>query len=129
MSLADERMTNWRNLPFRFFLLAWSHSGLTTMTNEEIVGELKWTEKYIFDHTGYKVKYFRPPYGKQEEATAKKTKVSVCAQPEKRKESLSSLGSHSLFQRGLWSPLLNNPRVWFFRHPFILFFRVLFVRS
>lgn len=33
------------------------------MTNEEIVAELKWTEKYIFDHTGYKVKYFRPPYG------------------------------------------------------------------
>ncbi|KAF9425268.1 hypothetical protein BGZ94_007690 [Podila epigama] len=41
----------------------WSHSGLTTLTNEEIVGELKWTEKYIFDHTGYKIKYFRPPYG------------------------------------------------------------------
>ncbi|KAF9108544.1 chitin deacetylase [Mortierella sp. GBA35] len=41
----------------------WSHSGLTTLSNEEIVAELKWTEKYIFDHTGYKVKYFRPPYG------------------------------------------------------------------
>ncbi|KAK3834046.1 MAG: hypothetical protein J3R72DRAFT_372342 [Linnemannia gamsii] len=41
----------------------WSHSGLTTLTNEEIVAELKWTEKYIFDHTGYKVKYYRPPYG------------------------------------------------------------------
>ncbi|KAG0238206.1 chitin deacetylase [Actinomortierella wolfii] len=41
----------------------WSHSGLTTLTNEEIVAELKWTEKYIFDHTGYRVKYFRPPYG------------------------------------------------------------------
>ncbi|KAG0290899.1 chitin deacetylase [Linnemannia gamsii] len=41
----------------------WSHSGLTTLTNEEVVAELKWTEKYIFDHTGYKIKYFRPPYG------------------------------------------------------------------
>ncbi|KAI9240280.1 MAG: hypothetical protein BYD32DRAFT_391966, partial [Podila humilis] len=41
----------------------WSHSGLTTLTNEEIVAELMWTQKYIFDHTGYKVKYFRPPYG------------------------------------------------------------------
>ncbi|KAK3828820.1 MAG: hypothetical protein J3Q66DRAFT_383459 [Benniella sp.] len=41
----------------------WSHSGMTTLTNEEIVAELKWTEKYIHDHTGYKVKYFRPPYG------------------------------------------------------------------
>ncbi|KAF9157708.1 chitin deacetylase [Actinomortierella ambigua] len=42
---------------------SWSHSGMTTLTNEEIVAELKWTEKYIFDHTGYRVKYFRPPYG------------------------------------------------------------------
>ncbi|KAG0327391.1 chitin deacetylase [Dissophora globulifera] len=41
----------------------WSHSGMTTLTNEEIVAELKWTEKYIYDHTGYKIKYFRPPYG------------------------------------------------------------------
>ncbi|KAI7818895.1 hypothetical protein BC939DRAFT_401003 [Gamsiella multidivaricata] len=41
----------------------WSHSGLTTLTNEEIVAELKWTEKYIYDHTGYKIKYYRPPYG------------------------------------------------------------------
>ncbi|KAF9930622.1 chitin deacetylase [Linnemannia zychae] len=41
----------------------WSHSGLTTLTNEEIVAELMWTQKYIYDHTGYKVKYFRPPYG------------------------------------------------------------------
>ncbi|KAF9351811.1 chitin deacetylase [Mortierella sp. NVP85] len=40
----------------------WSRSGMTTLTNEEIVAELKWTEKYIYDHTGYKVKYFRPPY-------------------------------------------------------------------
>ncbi|KAI8598524.1 hypothetical protein EDD21DRAFT_309259 [Dissophora ornata] len=41
----------------------WSHSGMTTLTNEEVVAELKWTEKYIYDHTGYKVKYYRPPYG------------------------------------------------------------------
>ncbi|KAG0205965.1 chitin deacetylase [Mortierella sp. GBA30] len=41
----------------------WSHSGLTTLKNEEVVAELKWTEKFIFDHTGYKLKYFRPPYG------------------------------------------------------------------
>ncbi|KAF9203675.1 chitin deacetylase [Haplosporangium sp. Z 27] len=41
----------------------WSHPGLTTLTNEQIVAELKWTEKFIFDTTGYKVKYFRPPYG------------------------------------------------------------------
>ncbi|ORZ27026.1 hypothetical protein BCR41DRAFT_287182, partial [Lobosporangium transversale] len=41
----------------------WSHSGMTTLTNEQVVAELKWTEKYIYDHTGYKIKYFRPPYG------------------------------------------------------------------
>ncbi|KAI1319533.1 chitin deacetylase [Mortierella claussenii] len=41
----------------------WSHSGLTTLTNEQIVAELKWTEKFILEHTGYKVKYYRPPYG------------------------------------------------------------------
>ncbi|KAF9581206.1 chitin deacetylase, partial [Lunasporangiospora selenospora] len=41
----------------------WSHSGLTTLTNEEVVGELMWTQKYIYDHTGYKISYFRPPYG------------------------------------------------------------------
>ncbi|KAF9961565.1 chitin deacetylase [Mortierella alpina] len=41
----------------------WSHQGLTTLTNEQIVAELMWTEKFVFDHTGYKLKYFRPPYG------------------------------------------------------------------
>ncbi|KAG0083277.1 chitin deacetylase [Podila epicladia] len=41
----------------------WSHHALTTLTNEEIVAEMRWTEKAIFDATGYRVRYMRPPYG------------------------------------------------------------------
>ncbi|KAG0354075.1 hypothetical protein BC939DRAFT_524305 [Gamsiella multidivaricata] len=41
----------------------WSHHALTTLTNEEIVAEMKWTERAIEDATGYRVKYMRPPYG------------------------------------------------------------------
>ncbi|KAF9976845.1 chitin deacetylase [Actinomortierella ambigua] len=41
----------------------WSHHALTTLTNEQIVAELRWTEKAIYDVTGLRVKYMRPPYG------------------------------------------------------------------
>ncbi|KAF9150886.1 chitin deacetylase [Linnemannia schmuckeri] len=41
----------------------WSHGGLTTLTNEQIVAEVKWTEKIIRDVTGLTMKYIRPPYG------------------------------------------------------------------
>ncbi|KAF9573789.1 chitin deacetylase [Mortierella alpina] len=41
----------------------WSHHALTTLTNEEIVAEMKWTEQAIFDITGIRVKYMRAPYG------------------------------------------------------------------
>jgi peptidoglycan/xylan/chitin deacetylase (PgdA/CDA1 family) len=41
----------------------WSHSALTTLTNEQIVAEMKWTEKVVFDTTGLRMKYMRPPYG------------------------------------------------------------------
>ncbi|KAF9935869.1 chitin deacetylase [Mortierella alpina] len=41
----------------------WSHHALTTLTNEQIVAEIKWTEKAIEDATGYRVRYMRPPYG------------------------------------------------------------------
>ncbi|KAG0224763.1 chitin deacetylase [Actinomortierella wolfii] len=41
----------------------WSHQGLTTLTNHEIVAEVKWTEKVIQDVTGLKMKYIRPPFG------------------------------------------------------------------
>ncbi|KAF9585316.1 chitin deacetylase [Lunasporangiospora selenospora] len=41
----------------------WSHRPLTTLTTEQIVAEIKWTEKAVFDITGIKMKYIRPPYG------------------------------------------------------------------
>ncbi|KAG0259717.1 chitin deacetylase [Mortierella polycephala] len=41
----------------------WSHSGLTTLTNHQIVAEIRWTEKIIRDVTGLTMKYVRPPYG------------------------------------------------------------------
>ncbi|KAG0315788.1 chitin deacetylase [Dissophora globulifera] len=41
----------------------WSHSALTTLTNEQIVAEMKWTEKAVMDATGLRLKYMRPPYG------------------------------------------------------------------
>ncbi|KAI7832394.1 hypothetical protein BC939DRAFT_391465 [Gamsiella multidivaricata] len=41
----------------------WSHAGLTTLTNEQIVAEVRWSEKIIRDATGLTVKYIRPPYG------------------------------------------------------------------
>ncbi|KAI8594846.1 hypothetical protein EDD21DRAFT_345163 [Dissophora ornata] len=41
----------------------WSHSGLTTLTNHQIVAEIRWSEKIIRDVTGLTTKYVRPPYG------------------------------------------------------------------
>ncbi|KAI7822058.1 hypothetical protein BC939DRAFT_398283 [Gamsiella multidivaricata] len=41
----------------------WSHHPLTTLSNEQIVAELKWTEKAVMDTTGLRMKYMRPPYG------------------------------------------------------------------
>ncbi|KAI1316544.1 chitin deacetylase [Mortierella claussenii] len=41
----------------------WSHHPLTTLSNEQIVAELKWTEKAVMDISGLRMKYMRPPYG------------------------------------------------------------------
>ncbi|KAF9273619.1 chitin deacetylase [Mortierella alpina] len=41
----------------------WSHRALTTLSNEQIVAEIKWAEKAVFDITGLRMKYLRPPYG------------------------------------------------------------------
>lgn len=41
----------------------WSHSYMTTLTNEQIVAELKWNELAIKEVTGVSPRYFRPPYG------------------------------------------------------------------
>ncbi|KAF9430576.1 chitin deacetylase [Entomortierella beljakovae] len=41
----------------------WSHTALTSLSNEEIVAEMKWTEKAVMAATGQRLKYMRPPYG------------------------------------------------------------------
>ncbi|KAI9497152.1 hypothetical protein BDB00DRAFT_805189 [Zychaea mexicana] len=41
----------------------WSHSYLTTLTTEQVVAELKWTETAIKEVTGFSPRFFRPPYG------------------------------------------------------------------
>ncbi|RUS18055.1 hypothetical protein BC937DRAFT_89192 [Endogone sp. FLAS-F59071] len=41
----------------------WSHHPLTSLTNEQIVAELKWTELIIKEVCGVTPRYFRPPYG------------------------------------------------------------------
>ncbi|KAF9161448.1 chitin deacetylase [Actinomortierella ambigua] len=39
------------------------HIAMTSLTNEQIVAELKWTEKAIFDVIGVTPLYWRPPFG------------------------------------------------------------------
>ncbi|ORZ08816.1 hypothetical protein BCR41DRAFT_291031, partial [Lobosporangium transversale] len=39
----------------------WSHHALTSLSNEQIVAEMKWTEKVVLDHTGMRMKFMRPP--------------------------------------------------------------------
>lgn len=41
----------------------WSHSSLTTLTNEQLIAEFGWTKKAIKDVLGVTPLYFRPPYG------------------------------------------------------------------
>jgi Polysaccharide deacetylase len=41
----------------------WSHTALTTQTNEEIIAELGWTRKIIQDVLGVAPSWMRPPYG------------------------------------------------------------------
>lgn len=42
----------------------WSHSRMTILSNEQIVGELGWTMQAISDNTGGRLPLFwRPPYG------------------------------------------------------------------
>jgi peptidoglycan/xylan/chitin deacetylase (PgdA/CDA1 family) len=41
----------------------WSHHALTSLTNEQIVAEIKWTEKCIKDAAGVTPIYMRPPFG------------------------------------------------------------------
>ncbi|ORZ00588.1 hypothetical protein BCR43DRAFT_485465 [Syncephalastrum racemosum] len=41
----------------------WSHSYMTTLTDEQLVAELKWNEQVIKEAIGVSPKYFRPPFG------------------------------------------------------------------
>lgn len=41
----------------------WSHPYLTTLSNDEIVSELVWTAKIIYDVTGRVPRYMRPSFG------------------------------------------------------------------
>ncbi|KIM23028.1 carbohydrate esterase family 4 protein [Serendipita vermifera MAFF 305830] len=41
----------------------WSHTSMTTLTNEQVVAELGWTRKAIKDVTGVTPLTFRPPFG------------------------------------------------------------------
>lgn len=41
----------------------WSHTALTTQTNEQVIAELGWTRKVIQDVLGVGPLYMRPPYG------------------------------------------------------------------
>ncbi|KAI8896406.1 hypothetical protein BC833DRAFT_102057 [Globomyces pollinis-pini] len=41
----------------------WSHTALTTLTNDEIIAELVWTATIIKDITGQAPKYMRCPFG------------------------------------------------------------------
>ncbi|KAJ3002181.1 chitin deacetylase [Thoreauomyces humboldtii] len=41
----------------------WTHTALTTLTNEQIVAEIKYTEAIIYYLTGVRPRYARSPYG------------------------------------------------------------------
>ena len=41
----------------------WSHPYLTQLTNEQIIAELGWTKKIIYDVLGVTPNMMRPPYG------------------------------------------------------------------
>jgi peptidoglycan/xylan/chitin deacetylase (PgdA/CDA1 family) len=51
---------------------------MTSLTNEQIVAELKWTEKAIFDTIGVTPIYWRPPFGKSSVCLGTFTVVLFC---------------------------------------------------
>ncbi|KAI9269193.1 hypothetical protein BDA99DRAFT_422936, partial [Phascolomyces articulosus] len=42
---------------------SWSHKNMATLTNEQLVGELKWNELAIKEVLGVSPRFFRPPFG------------------------------------------------------------------
>ncbi|KAJ3104508.1 chitin deacetylase [Phlyctochytrium planicorne] len=51
-------------------LHTWSHSALTTLTNDEIVAEVVWNSLAIYQVTGRAPRCIRPPYGDVDERVA-----------------------------------------------------------
>ncbi|KAJ3260194.1 chitin deacetylase [Borealophlyctis nickersoniae] len=45
----------------------WTHHPLTSLTNEQLVAEIKYTEAMIYKNTGKVPNYFRPPYGEMDD--------------------------------------------------------------
>ncbi|KAI0719530.1 hypothetical protein C8T65DRAFT_568947 [Cerioporus squamosus] len=46
----------------------WTHPYMTTLSNEQVIGELGWTMELIHNSTGGRLpKYWRPPYGDSDE--------------------------------------------------------------
>ena len=41
----------------------WSHNYMTTLTNEQLIAELKWTEQAVKEVTGVSPRFIRPPFG------------------------------------------------------------------
>ncbi|KAJ3166239.1 chitin deacetylase [Geranomyces variabilis] len=41
----------------------WTHAPLTSLTNQQIVAEILYTEAFIYALVGQRPRYFRPPYG------------------------------------------------------------------
>lgn len=41
----------------------WSHPLMSTLTDEQILGELGWTMQIIYDQSGFLPSFWRPPYG------------------------------------------------------------------
>ncbi|KAI9495827.1 hypothetical protein BDB00DRAFT_937378 [Zychaea mexicana] len=46
---------------------SWSHKNMATLTNEELVGELKWNEQVIKEVIGVSPRFFRPPFGNMDD--------------------------------------------------------------
>ncbi|EJD01510.1 glycoside hydrolase/deacetylase [Fomitiporia mediterranea MF3/22] len=64
-------LQNWKEFQIAYNQLhddiavhTWTHPYMTTMTNEQVLGELAWTIQIIHDSTGGKIpRFWRPPYG------------------------------------------------------------------
>ena len=42
---------------------SWSHHNMASLTNEQVIAELKWNEQVIKEVIGVSPRFFRPPFG------------------------------------------------------------------